>query len=114
MGMFDMMNMMGKVKEMQAKMKDAQENLKDLRAEGESGAGMVKAIASGNKQLISLEIDPDLLKPEEIGILQDLIVAAANKALQNAEAIAKEELAKATEGMLPQIPGLDLGSMLGK
>lgn len=114
MGMFDMLGMMGKVKEMQAKMKEAQDNLAILRAEGDAGAGMVKAVASGAKQLISLEIDPDLLKPEEIGILQDLIVAATNKALQNAEELAKAELAKATEGIMPQIPGLDLNSMFGK
>lgn len=110
----DMMGMMGKVKEMQAKMQEAQERLGDITAEGEAGAGMVKATANGKKQVLSLEIDPDLLKPEDRDMLQDLIVAAVNKALQNAEELGQKEISKATEGMLPKIPGMDLGNMFGK
>lgn len=114
MGMFDMMGMMGKVKEMQAKMQEAQEKLGDITAEGEAGAGMVKATANGKKQLLSIQIEPELLNKEEVDILQDLIVAAANKALENAEAKAKEEMQKATSDMIPNIPGMDLGSMFNK
>lgn len=112
--MMDMMGMMGKVKEMQAKMKEAQDRLGDITAEGESGAGMVKATANGKKQLLSLEIDDDLIKPEDAGMMKDLIVAAVNKALSNVEAAAQKEMSKATEGMLPNIPGMDLGGMFGK
>lgn len=114
MGMFDMMGMMGKMKEMQSKMQEAQSRLAEIHAEGEAGAGMVKAVANGTKQLISIQIDEDLLKPEDATMLQDLIVAACNKALANAEEAAKNELAKATEGMLPNIPGMDLGNIFGK
>lgn len=114
MGMMDMMGMMGKVKEMQAKMKEAQDRLEEITAEGEAGAGMVKATANGKKKLLSLEIDEDLIKPEDAGILKDLIVAAVNKALSNVEEAAQKEMAKATEGMLPNIPGMDLGNMFGK
>lgn len=110
----DMMGMMGKVKEMQAKMQQAQDRLGDITAEGEAGAGMVKATANGKKQLLSLEIDPDLIKPEDSEMLQDLVVAAVNKALQNAEELGQKEISKATEGMLPNIPGMDLGNMFGK
>lgn len=109
-----MMGMMGKVKEMQAKMKEAQDRLEEITAEGEAGAGMVKATANGKKKLLSLEIDEDLIKPEDAGILKDLIVAAVNKALSNVEEAAQKEMAKATEGMLPNIPGMDLGNMFGK
>jgi len=110
----DMMGMMGKVKEMQAKMKEAQDRLEGITAEGESGAGMVKATANGKKQLLTLEIDDELIKPEDAGMLKDLIVAAVNKAMNNAEEAAQKEMSKATEGMLPNIPGMDLSGMFGK
>jgi len=111
--MFDMMKMMGKMKEVQARMKEAQDNLVKLYAHGESGGGMVKATVNGKKQLIKLDIDPSLLKAEDKTILQDLVIAAVNKAAEEADNLAKEEMKKSTEGLLPNIPGLDLSSMLG-
>jgi DNA-binding YbaB/EbfC family protein len=99
--MFDMMKMMGKMKEVQARMKQAQDNLVNLRASGESGGGMVKATVNGKHQLVELDID------------QDLIVAAVNKASGEADVLAKEEMKKSTEGLLPNIPGLDLSGMMG-
>ncbi|HZY82309.1 MAG TPA: YbaB/EbfC family nucleoid-associated protein [Cyclobacteriaceae bacterium] len=110
--MLDMMNMMGKVKEMQARLKEAQDNLVNVKATGESGGGMVKAVVNGKKQVLSIEIDPTLLKKEDQTILQDLIVAAVNKASDEAELLAKEELRKSTEGILPNIPGLDLSNLM--
>ncbi|MDH4089996.1 MAG: YbaB/EbfC family nucleoid-associated protein [Cyclobacteriaceae bacterium] len=111
--MFDMMKMMGKMKEVQARMKEAQDNLVNVQAQGESGAGMVKATMNGKKQLVSIDVDPSLLKTDDKIILQDLIVAAVNKANEEAEILAKEEIRKSTEGLLPNIPGLDLSSMMG-
>jgi nucleoid-associated protein EbfC len=111
--MFDMMKMMGKMKEVQARLKEAQDNLVHLRASGESGAGMVKATVNGKKMLVGVEIDPALLKVEDKIVLQDLIVAAVNKASEEAEVLAKEELRKSTDGLLPNIPGLDLSGMMG-
>jgi nucleoid-associated protein EbfC len=111
--MFDMMKMTGKMKEVQARLKEAQENLVHVKATGESGGGMVKAIVNGKKQLVSLEVDPTLIKPEDKDIMQDLIVAAVNKASEEAEALAKEALRKSTEGLLPNIPGMDLSGMMG-
>ncbi len=110
--MFDMMKMMGKLKEVQERMKEAQKQLEFIQVSAESGAGMVKATANGKKQLVKLEIDKSLIDPNDPEMLQDLIVAATNKALQEAEIIGKEEMKKATEGMLPNISGLDLSSML--
>ncbi|MDO1447620.1 YbaB/EbfC family nucleoid-associated protein [Rhodocytophaga aerolata] len=109
--MFDMMGMLGKVKELQAKMKEAQDNLVHVQASAEAGAGMVKATVNGKKQLVSLEIDPDVIKPDDKEMMQDLIVAAVNKALAEVDVKAKEELKKTTQGIMPNIPGLDLGSM---
>jgi DNA-binding YbaB/EbfC family protein len=111
--MFDMMKMMGKMKEVQARMKEAQDNLVNVRAHGESGAGMVKATVNGKKQLVSLDIDPSLLKGDDKVIVQDLIVAAVNKASEEAEILTKEEMRKSTEGLLPNIPGLDLSGLMG-
>lgn len=110
--MFDMIGMMGKVKEVQARLKEAQDNLVNLKATGESGGGMVKATVNGKKQVLSVEIDPSLLKREDQVIVQDLVVAAVNKASSEAEVLAKEELRKSTEGILPNIPGLDLSNFM--
>jgi DNA-binding YbaB/EbfC family protein len=111
--MFDMMKMMGKMKEVQARLKEAQDNLVHIQATGESGAGMVKATVNGKKQLVTVDIDPALLKQEDKMVLQDLIVAAVNKATEEADILAKEELRKSTDGLLPNIPGLDLSGMMG-
>lgn len=107
-----MSNLMGKVKEAQEKMKQAQENLVNIRVSAESGAGLVRATVNGQKQLINLEIDKDLIKPEEEFMLKDLIIAAVNKATQEAEIKAKEEIKKSTEGLLPNIPGFNFDGMM--
>jgi DNA-binding YbaB/EbfC family protein len=111
--MFDMMKMMGKMKEVQARMKQAQDNLGNIRASGESGGGMVKATVNGKRQLVALDIDPTLLKAEDKIVVQDLVVAAVNKASDEVDILAKEEMRKSTEGLLPNIPGLDLTGMMG-
>lgn len=111
--MFDMMKMMGKMKEVQARMKESQDKLGSLYANGESGGGLVKARVNGKKQLISIDVDTSLLKSDDKSILQDLIVAAVNKASEEAEVLAKEEMRKSTEGLLPNIPGIDFSSLMG-
>lgn len=108
-----MMGMMGKVKEMQARIKEIKDGLIHTTAEGESGAGLVKALVNGAKQVVRIDIDPSLLKESDKAILQDLIVAAVNKAMQNVEERTQEEFRKKTEGLLPNIPGMDLGNMFG-
>lgn len=111
--MFDMMKMMGKVKEMQTKMKEAQDNIANLKATGESGGGMVRATVNGKKQVLEIDIDPAILKAEDKILIQDLVVAAVNIASDKADVLAKEELRKSTEGILPNIPGMDFSSLLG-
>uniref|UniRef100_UPI0040474561 YbaB/EbfC family nucleoid-associated protein n=1 Tax=Roseivirga sp. TaxID=1964215 RepID=UPI0040474561 len=109
--MFDMMKMMGKVKEMQAKMQEAQSKLEYIQETGEAGAGMVKATVNGKKQVISIDIDESLMTKADKETVQDLTVAAINMAMDKAEISAKEEIRKSTEGIMPNIPGMDLGSM---
>lgn len=109
--MFDMMKMMGQVKEMQAKMKEAQDKLEFIEETGEAGAGMVKATVNGKKQVLSIDIDESLMTKDDKEMAQDLTVAAINNALDKVEIRAKEEIKKNTEGILPNIPGMDFGSM---
>jgi DNA-binding YbaB/EbfC family protein len=108
----NMMDLFGKLREVQAKMKEAQENLGNIYVTGESGAGMVTAKVNGLKQVVDITIDDDLLKPEDKDMLKDLIIAAINKAMAEAEVLAKEEIRKSTGGLLPNIPGLDLGNLV--
>lgn len=111
--MFDMMKMMGKMKEVQARIKQAQDNLVNVSASGESGGGMVKATVNGKKQLVALDIDATILKADDKILIQDLVVAAVNNASDEAEQLAKEEMRKATDGLIPNIPGMDLSSLMG-
>jgi len=103
--------MFGKIKEMQAKMKEVQENLDKITAEGEAGGGMVKAVVNGRKKVIEINIEESLMTPDDKDMLQDLIVAAINIALQNVEVKSNEEIKKTTQGMMPNIPGLDFSKM---
>jgi DNA-binding YbaB/EbfC family protein len=111
--MFDMMGMMGKVKDIQTRIKEIKENLVHITADGESGAGLVKAFVNGNKQVLRMEIDPSLLKESDQHILQDLIVAAVNRAMKNIDEKTQQEFKEKTAGLIPNIPGMDLGSMFG-
>ncbi len=111
--MFDMMKMMGKVKEVQEKIKAAQETLGDITETGESGAGMVTAEVNGKKEVISINIDPSIVNVDDKQLMQDLVVAAVNMALTNVDEKAKEHLKKSTEGVMPNIPGMDFGNMMG-
>jgi len=106
-----MSNMFGKIKEMQAKMKEVQDNLDKITAEGEAGGGMVKAVVNGRKKVIEVKIEESLLTPGDKEMLQDLVVAAINIALQNVEVKSNEEIKKTTQGMMPNIPGLDFSKM---
>ncbi len=110
--MFDMMKMMGKIKEAQTKMKEAQDGLVNITANGESGAGLVTAKVNGKKEVISINIDSSLVNNEDREMMQDLIVAAVNKALENVDSKAKEHMKNATEGLLPNIPGMDLSGLM--
>jgi nucleoid-associated protein EbfC len=109
--MFDFMNIMNKVKEAQVKIKEAQAQLVHLHATAESGAGMVKVRVNGERKVLSITIDESLINPADKDMLSDLTVAAINKALEEIEVKIKEHMRAATEGMMPNIPGMDLGNM---
>lgn len=102
-------DLLGKFQEVQRRMQEMQERLAGLTAEAESGGGMVRVVANGKKEVLSIEIEPELLSPDERGMLQDLVRAAVNAALEKAERVAREQmeqsLGQLTGGMLPQIFG---------
>jgi DNA-binding YbaB/EbfC family protein len=113
MNMFDMMNMVGKAKELQARIKEIKENLVHLTAQGNSSNGMVHITVNGNKQIIAIDIKEQLLNPSDKLIVQHAITEANNHAVQQVDYLIKEEYRKKTEGLIPNIPGMDLGAMLG-
>ncbi len=106
--MFNLGDMMGKFKEMQDRMKVAKEALDDIIVESEAGGGMVRVRANANRKVLKITIDPDIIDKDDPEIMADLIAAAINKALDQAEVRGRDELQKATQGMMPNIPGLDL------
>ncbi|WP_040400683.1 YbaB/EbfC family nucleoid-associated protein [Cecembia lonarensis] len=109
--MFDIMSIMNKVKEAQAKIKEAQAKLVHLKAEGESGAGMVKVVVNGNRKVEAIQMDDSLVNVSDKEMLADLVVAATNKAMEAIDIKIKDELKSATDGMMPNIPGMDFGNM---
>jgi nucleoid-associated protein EbfC len=107
MALGDLMGMMKQAKALQEKMQSLQEEVAALEVEGTAGGGLVSVVMSGKSEMKRLRIDPSLLKPEEAGILEDLIVAAANDARAKAEAVLADKMREMTGGLqLP--PGMSL------
>jgi DNA-binding YbaB/EbfC family protein len=101
--------MMKQIQKMQQEMEKVQNELADKTVIEESGGGMVKATANGKKEIISIEIDDEVAKSEDKEMLEDLVVAAVNKALESAGKMAEEEMNKVTKGMIP--PGMNIPGM---
>lgn len=102
--MGNMGKMMKQVQKMQADMAKMQEELANKTVEATSGGGMVKVIANGKQEVVSIEINPEAVDPEDVEMLQDMVVAAVNEALRNAQEMMSGEMKKITGGM--NIPGL--------
>ena len=109
--MFNPADLMGKIQEMQSKIRDAQAQMDNVIVEAEAGGGMVRVRANANRKVLKIEIDPTIVDKDDTELLSDLVAAAVNKALEQAEARGKEEMQKATGGILPNIPGLNLGGL---
>ncbi|AMM40654.1 hypothetical protein HS1_000850 [Candidatus Desulfofervidus auxilii] len=96
--------LMKQAKKMQAKMAELQAELEQKTVESSAGGGMVKVIANGKQEILSITIDPEVVNAEDIEMLQDLILAAVNDALRKAQEMVAEEMSKITGGL--KIPGL--------
>lgn len=95
------------VQRMQKKMEETAKELEEKTVTAQVGGGMVKVTANGRQEILAIEIEEELLKPEEKEMLQDLLVAGVNEALKKAKAMMEEEIAKITGGLnLP--PGFKL------
>ena len=107
----NMMGMMKQIQKMQEKVAQVQQELEGKTVVGEAGGGMVKVTANGKQQVVKIEIEKEVIDPNDPDMLEELVVAATNKALEEASKMAQEEMAKVTSGMLPNIPGLNLPGM---
>jgi nucleoid-associated protein EbfC len=93
--------MLKQAQEMQEEMARMQESLKDERVDASAGGGMVKVVATGEGRLESIQIDPDAVDPEDVELLQDMVLAAANEALRAAEELRDRKLGAASGGFDP-------------
>jgi len=97
-------NIMKQAQQMQAKMARIQQELETKEVEATAGGGMVTARANGKQQLLDLKIEKDVVDPEDIEMLQDLVLAAVNEAIKKSQDMVQEEMSKVTGGM--NIPGM--------
>ena len=97
-------NLMKQAQKLQTKMLKLQEELADKTVETTSGGGMVKVVANGKQQVVSIEIEKEVVDPDDVDMLQDLILAAVNDALTKSQDMVSSEMSKLTGGM--NIPGM--------
>ena len=97
-------NMMKQAQKLQAKMLRLQDELAAKTVESTAGGGMVKVVANGKQQIVAIQIEKEVVDPEDVDMLQDLILAAVNDALTQSQEMESTEMAKLTGGM--RIPGL--------
>jgi len=102
--MKSMGKMMKQAQQLQSKMLRLQEEMADKTVETTSGGGMVKVVANGRQQVLSVQIEKEVVDPDDVEMLQDLILAAINDALIKSQEMATQEMSKLTGGL--NIPGL--------
>jgi nucleoid-associated protein EbfC len=100
----NMQNMMKQMQKIQKKMAEAQEELGEKRVEGTAGGGMVTVIVTGHKEIVDVVIKPEVVDPDDIDMLQDLVLAATNDALKKAEEMTNQTMGQFTKGM--NLPGM--------
>lgn len=103
-GMGNMQKMMKQVQKMQADMAKLQDELGNMTVEASAGGGAVKIIMTGKQEVRGIEIDPEVLNPEEVEMIQDLLMAAFNEAARKSQDMAAQEMNKITGGI--KMPGM--------
>lgn len=103
----NMGNLLKQAQLLQNKMAKLQEELEEKKVEASSGGGMVTVVVNGRQELLSINIEPEVINPDDQEMLQDLILAAINDGMAKARNMVNEEMGKLTGGLnLPNIPGL--------
>lgn len=106
MGFGNMNKMMKQVQKMQGEMAKIQSELEEKSYEATSGGGVVKVVVNGKNEILDIQISPEVLDPDDVEMLQDLILAASNEALKKAQEIMATEMNKLTGNMkIPGMPG---------
>ena len=106
-GLPNMSNLMKQAQQLQSKMAKLQEELESRTLEASAGGGMVTVVVNGRQEVLSMKIDPEVIDPDEVEMLQDLILAAVNDGLARAKDMVNQEMGNLTRGLnLPNIPGL--------
>ena len=104
MGMNGMQGMLKKVQKMQSEMLKLQDELKERTVEATAGGEAVKVVVNGSKNVVSLAISPEAVDPDDVEMLQDLIVTAVNEAMKKVDEMTENEMGKVTGGM--KLPGM--------
>jgi nucleoid-associated protein EbfC len=99
----NMQNMMKQMQKMQKKMEEAQTQLGEEKIEGSAGGGMVTVIVTGHKEIVDVQIKQEVVDPDDVEMLQDLVLAATNDALKKAEELSNKTMGQFTKGM--NLPG---------
>lgn len=103
-GLPNMGQLMKQAQQFQSKMKQMQDELGERTVESSAGGGMVTVVVNGRQEVLAVRIDPEVVDPQDVDMLQDLILAAVNDGLQKAKNMVNEEMGKLTKGL--NIPGL--------
>ncbi len=106
-------DIMRQAQKLQAEMAKVQQEARTKTVEASAGGGMVTAVANGAGEIVSVKIDREVVNPEDVEMLEDLIVAACNEALRRAQEMLQSEMSRLTGGL--QLPGMGgLGDLFGK
>ncbi len=104
--MKDIGSIMKQAQKIQAQIAKVQEELAQKTIEASAGGGMIAVVVSGKQEVVSIKIEPEVVDPKDMEMLQDLVVAAVNEALRKSQEMVSEEMRKITGGL--NIPGLTL------
>ena len=104
----DLMNALGAMQKMQEEVGKVQAELVNVTSTAEAGGGMVKVTANGLQQIVSIKLEKEVIDPAEQEMLEDLIVAASNRALAKVKELADEKMNSVAQQYMPNIPGLKM------